>query len=251
MLEEAVREVNQVALEIESAPVEARAPLQWEAGSLYLTLGREREARAMFETMTGAPDNLALVALGLDDRAAMTQQLQIVPASHRAAILLARAGLLSQAERAIAHPDRARRAYAPFLPGIWEALARGELALAQGDRAEAIALLEDVIPALRGWPTPYFFLATEALARAWEEEGDPERSVAALEAAAHHGTDSVFWGPGPLFWMKNELRRTALYRAAGREAEAREVEARLRELLSEADPEFVIVRELERRSSGD
>jgi tetratricopeptide (TPR) repeat protein len=249
-LSEALEEVNRVAAEIESSPSEMRAPLQWETGAFYLTLGREREARSMFETMKGAPDNLALIALGLGDDPAMKQQLQIAPASHRSAILFARAGLNSEAERAATHPERSRRAYAPFLPGVWDAVAAGELALAGGDRQGAIAHLEAVLPKLRSWPTAYYFLGVEALSRAWEGEGDAERSLAVLDAAANHGISSVFWGPAPLFWMKNELRRADLHRAAGRDEAAREIEQRLGRLLHEADRESMIVRELERRGAG-
>ncbi len=246
-LKEAVEEVDRVADEIEAAPAGDRSPLQWQVGSFYLTLGKERAAREMFESMAGAPDNLALVALGLDDQTTMKRQLQIAPASHRSAILFARAGLPAEAERALGHPERTRRVHSPFLPYVWEALARGELAMARRQRSEAIALLQDVIPMLRGWTTPYYFLGVEALSRAWEEEGDQARSIDTLEAAAHHGVASVFWGPAPLFWMKNELRRADLYRAMGRKADAQRVEAGLLKLLTEADPDFVIRRELKRR----
>jgi tetratricopeptide (TPR) repeat protein len=249
-LKEAVHEVDRVAGEIESAPAEDRAPLQWEVGSFYLTLGKERAAREMFGSMSSAPDNLALVALGLDDQTTMKRQLQIAPASHRSAILFARAGLPAEAERALGHPERARRVHSPFLPFVWEALARGELAMARRQRTEAIALLQDVIPTLRSWPTPYYFLGVETVSRAWEQEGDQARSIDTLEAAAHHGVASVFWGPAPLFWMKNELRRADLYRETGREADAQRVEAGLLKLLTEADPDFVILRDLERRATA-
>jgi Tfp pilus assembly protein PilF len=249
-LKEAVEEVDRVAGEIEVAPAGDRSPLQWQVGSFYLTLGKERAAREMFESMAGAPDNLALVALGLDDQTTMKRQLQIAPASHRSAILFARAGLPAEGERALDHPERARRVHSPFLLFVWEALARGELAMARRQRSEAIALLQDVIPTLRSWPTPYYFLGVEALSRAWEEEGDQARSIDTLEAAAHHGIASVFLGPAPLFWMKNELRRADLYRATGREADAQRVEAGLLKLLTEADPDFMILRELESREAG-
>ncbi len=248
-LSEALAEVNRIAAESESVPAELRTPLLWEAGSFYLTLGRYSQARAMFESMEGSPDNLALIALGLDDPATMKQQLQIAAASHRSAILYARAGMMPEAESAAAHPERARRAYAPFLPGLWDELAAGELAMGRRDRSEAIAHLEMALPQLRGWPTAYYFLGAEALSRAWEEEGGPERSLAVLDAASNLGLPSVFWGPAPLFWMKNELRRADLHRAAGRDDAAREIERRLVTLLSEADRELPIVRELARRGA--
>ncbi|HVT43949.1 MAG TPA: hypothetical protein VMT00_06115 [Thermoanaerobaculia bacterium] len=248
-LGEALDELNRLAAGIDSAAPEERTPLRWEIGSMYLNLGKERAARQMFAGMTGGPDNLALIALALEDTAMMSQQLQIAPASHRAAILFARAGLPAEAEKALRHPEIGRRAYAPFLPGLWDTLARGELAMARRERAEAVALLKEAVPSLHSWPTGYFFLAAETLSRALEEEGDQAGSIAVLEDVEPLGVASVFWGPAPLFWMKNELRRAELYRGAGREEQARKVEGNLARLMVHADGDFFVLRELRRRGA--
>jgi tetratricopeptide (TPR) repeat protein len=249
-LQAALAEVTKIASELEAMPPEERRPLQWEIGSFYLTLGRERDARQMFGGVAGEGDNLALVALGVGDDGWMRQQLLLAPASHRSAILFARAGKPAEGEKALAHPDAARRAYAPFLAGVWNLLARGEISLARGDRRQAIPLLERSSEALRGWPTSYFFLGVESLSRALEQDGDIARSITILEETSQYGRASVFWGPAPIFWMQNELRRADLYRRAGREADARRVEARLAKLLEQADDDFVILRELTRRGAA-
>ncbi|HVR43660.1 MAG TPA: tetratricopeptide repeat protein [Thermoanaerobaculia bacterium] len=246
----ALAEVAEVAGQIDSTAEENRNALRWEVGSFYLNVGRERAARQFFQAMTGPPDYLALAGLGLDDQPTVRKYVQFAPASHRAAILMARAGLLAEAEKAIADPDTVRRAYAPFLPGVWDTLARGELALARGRTADAIPLLEGVVRKLRLWPTPYFFLGSEALARAWEQQGDVAKSLAVLEDASEYGPAAVFWGPAPLFWMKNELRRAELYRRLGRETDRQRVHAELARLLTHADPDFPILQQLRRSQAG-
>lgn len=238
-LEGAIKEATKLAGNLNN-------PMKWELGSFHLTVGRIGTAREIFQSMTGPPENLALIALGLDDAERVTTHLSSAQPSHRAAILMARAGLISDAEKALADPEVTGRAYAPFLPGVWETLARGELALARGRTAEAIPLLEDAVQTLRAWPNSYFFLGAEALARAWQQQGEMGRSLAVLEDASEYGTAAVFWGPAPLFWMKNELRRAELYRSAGRETDSRRVQSELAKLLTHADPDFPIVRELRR-----
>jgi tetratricopeptide (TPR) repeat protein len=213
-------------------------PMKWELGSLHLSLGRLGTARTFFQSMTGPHDYLALIALGLDDMESVRKHLSTAHPSHRAAILMARAGLIADAEKALADPQTVGPAYAPFLPGVWATLARGELALARGRTAEAIPLLEDAVQTLRAWPTPYFFLGAEALARAWQQQGDLNRSLAVLEDAAEYGKASIFWGPAPLFWMKNELRRAELYRRLGRTADSERVHTNLASLLTHADQDF-------------
>lgn len=246
-LQGALEEVRKAAAEIDSKTPADRLALQWEIGLFHLVLGRQRDAALFLADMSGSPENTALIALISDDVGRMKKHLQIARGSHRTAILLARAGLPSEAEKALEHPEVAQRAYAPFLPSVWNALARGEVAFARRQHSEAIPLLEEATRRLRGWPTSYFFLGVDSLSRAWEEEGEPARSIAELEGAAPHGKASIFWGPAPLFWMKNELRRADLYRSAGRETEAQAIEETLVALLAVADADFPIVQELRRR----
>jgi tetratricopeptide (TPR) repeat protein len=242
----AINNAAKLASDLDATAQEDLNPIKWELGSFYLNLGRMGAARQMFQSMTGPPEHLALVALGFNDAPAVQKHLSLIPASHRAAILMARAGLVSEAETMMADPQAPNRAYAPFLPGVWETLARGELALARGRTADAIPLLEKAVQSLRPWPTSYFFLGSEALARAWQQQGDVAKSLAVLEDASEYGAPAVFWGPAPFFWMKNELRRAELYRSVGRETDSRRIHSELAKLLTHADPDFPILRELRR-----
>jgi tetratricopeptide (TPR) repeat protein len=242
----AIQEATKLASQVESSAGEDLNPIRWELGSFYLNMGRLGAAREMFQSMTGPSEYLALIALGLDDEKALKKYLDSAGGSHRAAILMARAGLFTEAERAMADPQALHRVYAPFIPAVWENLARGELALARGRTAEAIPLLQDAVQILRTWPNPYFFLGSEALAHAWQQQGDVEKSIAVLEDASEYGAPAVFWGPAPYFWMKNELRRAELYRRLGREADRRQIHADLAKLLTHADPDFPILQQLRR-----
>ena len=94
-----------------------------------------------------------------------------------------------------------------------------------------------------------FFLGSESLAMAWLEQGDAAKATQVLDEASqlrgrrwplHNG----------IFWPAVEWRRAQLYRQLGRHAEAEEIEANLRKLLTYADPDHRIRLALEQLPSS-
>ena len=239
-LRQAVEEAEQVAAELSSQSSGAQDALSWHLGSFYLTLGKRQAAQQLFQNVS-ATTRKALVAYGLGDENAAREYLHESRASHRTAILLARVGLLAQAEEVLSDPDTPGRVVAPFLPPSWDAVARGELALARGQTTEATRLLEEGVRGIQPWPTAYFFLSSEALAQAWEQQGNTAKAVEILEAASRMKWPAIVWPSAPFFWMKNQVRLAKLYRKLGREQEASEIEAELRQLLALADPDHPIL----------
>ena len=120
---------------------------------------------------------------------------------------------------------------------------RGELARLEGRLGEAIPLLEEGLAEIRN--NGPFYLGSDSLALAWLAQGEPSRAARVLDEAAQPVPPSL--GAGA-FWLRLELRRPQVYRQLGRVAEAEQIEAGLRTLLTHADPDHVILRELKRLS---
>jgi hypothetical protein len=122
--------------------------------------------------------------------------------------------------------------------------AKGVLALAGGDPATAIPLLQEAVD---GWRNHYlgggFFGACEMLARAQVTSGRVETAFAVLEDASQQRPRAVYGKGG---WIEMRFYTAELYREYGREAAAEEVEAELRSLLRLADPDTRWARRLER-----
>lgn len=151
---------------------------------------------------------------------------------------------MADAEKDLSDPETPSRVVAPFLPSVWADVTRGELALARGQTAEAIRLLEAGVRGLQPWPTAYFFLGSESLAQAWEQRGNTSKAVEVLEAAARLKWPAIVWPSAPFIWMKNQVHLAQLYRQLGREQDASEIEAELRRLLAPADPDHPVFRQL-------
>jgi tetratricopeptide (TPR) repeat protein len=164
--------------------------------------------------------------------------------SYISGILLARAGSLSKAQEEI--PSAFASASQTLSLPVAEARAnhlRGEIALARGEIDKAIELLEESIDHLgrTSWWVTGFFLAADALARAWEQQGNLERALQVLEQAAEAKTRiySPFDGMWPaVTWTGIQFQRAQLLRKLGREKEAQQIEAELRQLLALADPDL-------------
>ncbi|MEE8606399.1 MAG: hypothetical protein V3S55_02250, partial [Nitrospiraceae bacterium] len=252
-LEEALAEVNQGAQGIHSRSGAARNQWAWYAGGAYLTLGKLEAAEEMFQNVRNTPwrhQLLAMVAWARGDQQAVREILRRPQPSYFSAMLLARAGLVSEAQKLISNADTAKRG-GETRSKLLGQMARGELAVARGQTAEAIGLLEDSVPALRPLVQPccasYFFLGSESLALAWERQGEWQKALAVLEQASQERARVYYRAMSPgVFWMRIEWRRAEFYRKIGRDEEAREIEAELLKLLSYADPDHPILLQLKR-----
>ena len=163
------------------------------------------------------------------------------------AILLVRAGFLSEADKVLSE----RRGAGGDLAFLAQTnIARGELALARGETEEAMRLLQEGIAAhesLGWWGTDHFFLGSESLARAYEQQGDSEKALQVLKEASKGRARLFHRGMAPgLFWMRNESRQAQLYRKLGREIEAHEIETELLKLLAYADADHSLLVQLKR-----
>jgi len=245
-VERVLAEADRIAATLPMRTGETRHMFIGITAELYIDIGRLKQAEALIRQF---PDpvmvhwNLALVARERGDSREFKQRIVELSRQPNAAfwfdmpIVYARVGLLDESDKWIqAHPD-----------AVGIDTARGELALARGQRTEGLRLLQKGFASLRRNRSVRFFNAAEGLARALELQGDLEGAVRILEEASQQRGLAVMFGPIPMW---NQLRhdQARLYRRLGREPEAERIEDELRKLLAYADDDHAIAREL--RAAG-
>jgi tetratricopeptide (TPR) repeat protein len=237
-----------------SRPTELQEVLVVSAGFYSEYVGRLRAAEDIYRQI---PDDdsrmrehrLRRLELDRGDQDHRKQILQRWPIDLPAGMgtevwLHARAGLVEEARRildSIPPDDAGVRTFGFPL----RLLARGELALAEGRTEDAIPLLQEALPFFAPRANAQYFRASDSLARAWEQVGSVPNALRVLQEASLQKSRAIW---GKVAWMELQLHLARLYRELGREADAREIEAELRRLLVHSDPDFWILRQLERQS---
>ncbi|MDA2914237.1 tetratricopeptide repeat protein [Acidobacteriia bacterium AH_259_A11_L15] len=246
-VQEALNEVTRVAETLKSPGTKKRT--RWDyglvVGFFYLDLGKLRAAEESFQHISDTAFRhslLAYIALARGDMPAVREHMKHV-ATRKVfgsgdATLFARTGLFAEAERAIAYMEEKNR------PEVAIAAVRGELALARGQTAQAIPLLQKGLEV-----APNFFFgpsltAAESLADIWERQGDLPRAIQVLETASQE-KKRAFFGGDAYDWMRVQMGLAQLYRKVGREQDAQKIEAELRKLLAYADPDHALLRQLQ------
>ncbi|MGI8783536.1 MAG: hypothetical protein ACR2L2_07805 [Acidobacteriota bacterium] len=215
----------------------------------YLTLGRLKTAEELFQKI---PDQGALgfrhayriaIAFVKKDDAALKNHAAVyferpLPGLEAlTAMLLARAGLLSQAQRAIdLQGDR--------LSDSHRKITSGELALARGQNAQAALQLRGGLSLLQSGGSPEFFFGSESLAEALARQGNIKEAIQVLKESTQQKA-GVYPTSG-FFWLRNQWRLAQFHRDLGQETEALAIEAELLKLLAHADADHPIVAQLKR-----
>jgi tetratricopeptide (TPR) repeat protein len=218
----------------------------WEIANFYLLLGRLRDAEEWFRRVEGPivrETCLAMIAFDRGDIKAMGRYLQRVTDPY----LLARAGLISEAERQMTAMENLGSPRTNELD-----IVRGEIALARGRREEGIALLRRGLRTQGDAAYRVSLMGSESLAGALEKDGKLGEAVEILErlAEAKGRACVIYGGEHGALWMRTRLQLAGLYRRLGREQEARRIDDELRKLLAYADPDHQLVRELNRSESA-
>lgn len=121
----------------------------------------------------------------------------------------------------------------------------GGLAIAGGDAAKGIRLIEEALPKLS--PGGTYYREVEVLATAWMRRGDTDRAIGFLKQASARRAfvyhDLMPFSP---FWVRDELLLAEAFVQARQYPEARKVADGLRRLLAFADPEFPLLARLRR-----
>ena len=222
------------------------------AAGLYHGLGRLRAAEHALERVPASQwrQGLALnrdverawIAFHRQDSAAvsawadaLTQARPLPWPSFHAVWMLRRMDRVDDA----AAIGRARAAEGPELDWV-----TGDLALGSGDVDTASTRIAGTWPEMAAG-NPVTLMAAETYAEALERQGKLENAITVLEDATRDRVRLYQAMRSSIpHWLRVRARLAAGYRAAGRPADARRVEAELRGLLALADPEFVLLKQL-------
>lgn len=132
----------------------------------------------------------------------------------------------------------------------------GRVLAAEGKGGRAISLLENALPRLLqnsgtllgyGGAVPSYFEGAMGLAESLRAEGRLVEAVRALENASDLRFQT--YPVSAPAWMFTQTALVRAYRQMGWKAEAATAEAQLRDLLRLAEPDFVLLRELDDREA--
>ena len=207
-------------------------------GSGYLAFGKIREAERAFRRAASPVRqiDLALLALALGDERGAREWLRQIPhSSEQRPALFARVGLAREAERGLEMQSPSDHEEA------LTHVTRGLIAARKGDHDTAVAALRQGAERLQFSGEPEYFLAVSALARMLTERGDLDRALgwlgqAGAQRARTYGTRH--WTGA--CWIKVADELASMDRRRGRHEEASAIDATLRTVLQDANPEHPI-----------
>jgi DNA-binding winged helix-turn-helix (wHTH) protein/tetratricopeptide (TPR) repeat protein len=217
-------------------------------GLLYETFGQLKQAEKYFQTEPGKAEREdAAIELAFlkgnwpEVKRHLPQTRAFALPGTLASVLMVRAEMRRDVEMAIRRGS----------PRRGSQITEGELALANGNVARGIYLLEQGLQSTRALPTAAFYLGSESLALTYRKSGRLDQALRVLQQASqqkarnYSGPDSFV--ANEAFWLRNELQLADLYHDLGRTLEAERVENGLRKMLIYADSDHPIVRELKKR----
>jgi tetratricopeptide (TPR) repeat protein len=246
LVTEALAEVERAAARVENLTEGARSDYAWQIGGAYLTLGKLQLAGEWFRSNSN-PRRRArgqgMVGWARGNRIALAESLRDPPDSFVTAMLLADAGYPGLAEDAMYLPQPAIGNEVPANMQAVQQAALGQLALARGQTNAAIDYLEPSIPVLGQDIRAAFFLAADALARAYEANDDPDAAMQVLLKASRQRSRIIEPLSGA-FWLRLQSHRMELLQRLGAQGEAQPIAAELLALLAHADPDHAILRKL-------
>jgi tetratricopeptide (TPR) repeat protein len=238
-----LRLVDRVANEVPGAPASTLYQFVSQIAYMYLTLGRLDQARAMADRLVHARDQptrlqlAALASVELEDAPGVRRLVAGRPVADLVELgsLLFEAGLVGEWRRVNTHLRTSQRR----IPNNYH---RALLALAEGRAATGTQLLKAVIDG-----NPRDLQASIKLAGVQRASGDLRSAIATLERASQvpRWQTARTWVLG-FRWTRMRAALAALYRQAGRIAEAEVVEDELRRLMAVADANHPVRTQLAR-----
>jgi tetratricopeptide (TPR) repeat protein len=212
----------------------------------YLALGRFENAMQIIETIDepARSDTLAWIYLLNGDeehartRIASVQSCRDLPC----ALVVARVW-----------GDRALQGISdkPWAKGSIHDAILGEIALSKGKLAEAVRLLQSSFDVGRNRHSDLAPITGDALVTALERSGDHVKALNVLEeASAMRAWYRPSTLPTEFLWLRNQARLSDHYHRLGRDKEAHKIDEELTKLLTVADSDHSILRQLAARRTS-
>jgi Tfp pilus assembly protein PilF len=232
------------ALSLSGWTIRGGAGVRGSVVRLYLALGRPTDAKRV----ATSPFSASLVSYWQEDdemlRSSLPAKLSFdKPAEDQMApeewtIMLLQAGNLGEAERRV---DFAFRQAPPSGGSSFLAVLKARLLRSHNDDAGALKLL--LTTSATAEPSPLYVAdRADILADLRIEQGKNQDALETLRAAKWNSATSDCYTP--LLGMKNLARLAGLERQFGKVTEADQIDAELRRLLTEAEPDFPLARRL-------
>ena len=238
-----LQELDRVAAKLENALGDSRSLFLDELGNRYFYLGRLHDAERYYRQLSGGTLHMELGALAevRGDEQIFRKELLAQFASGEelgpgTAARLAREGFISASEKVLAGPLMKQ-----IQPISRIQAAHGELMFARGHRREGLSEMTAAWQSLRPSRNDNAMMVAQYLSDALTKSGRIGEAIEVLEQALADKPD-----PAALRWITgSELRLCRLYKAVGREQDARAMEFKIREQLSVADADHPMLAALE------
>gem|GEM_PF-5250305 len=238
-----VRGQGEVAERFDAFSDEVQAVVARELGYVSLALGRIGDAESWFRRLpdpAARHEALATLVFAQDDPESLAQHLREGAGydDPMTPLLFSMAGLKDESEALLARFEESG------FEDHYLDLGHGLNAMMVGEVDAAIRQFESSVELLRPDHRGLFFAGADLLAVAFSKKGDLRSAVASLETVAGHRRRAAYMGSG-VFWMKCQLRLAGFYREIGRIEDAKQIEARLLDLLADADENYPMRLQLE------
>jgi DNA-binding winged helix-turn-helix (wHTH) protein/tetratricopeptide (TPR) repeat protein len=238
-----LQELDRVAAKLENALGDSRSLFLDELGNRYFYLGRLHDAERYYRQLPAGLRNEELGALAEARGDQQTFRKELLAQFAAGAELgpgtaarLAREGFIAQAEKVLAAPLMAQ-----IQPVSRVQAAHGELMFARGHRREGLSEMTAAWESLRSSRNDYAVMVAQYLSDALTKAGRTGEAIEVLEQELADKPD-----PAALHWIAgSELRLFRLYKAVGREQDARGMELKIHQQLSVADADHPMLAALE------
>jgi tetratricopeptide (TPR) repeat protein len=238
-----LQELDRVAAKLENALGDSRSLFLDELGNRYFYLGRLHDAERYYRQLSGGALHMELGSLAevRGDEQTFRKELLAQFASGQelgpgTAARLAREGFIAQAEKVLAAPLMAQ-----IQPVSRVQAAHGELMFARGHRREGLSEMTAAWESLRSSRNDNAVMVAQYLSDVLTKAGRTAEAIEVLEQELADKPD-----PAALHWIAGcELRLFRLYKAVGREQDARAMELKIHQQLSVADADHPILAALE------
>jgi tetratricopeptide (TPR) repeat protein len=248
-LPEAAKEIDRLVSTVNDRAGKVRDDQLIGVAGCYITLGKIKAAEQCLDGLLDPHERdcwLALLAVLTDQPASLREHVNRLTGGgdlHDSPVpqmLMARAGLLSEADRSL---SECRKLWGndPLIIGFVRVM-EAELAWARGQLTQAASTFQEGLRVIENTQTLTLGLGVEALARVHEQKGDWPQAIRVLEAAtAERSRTTLSRG---YFWIRHSWLLAQLYRKEGRVKDSERIERHLRRLLVCADPDYPLLREL-------
>lgn len=243
-IEGLMQEETRITTSFDSWQPAVRDRVAEKMGRLLLSMGRGEEADGWLRRISDPSVRHEMLGWSLFARGDMPGLAEHLGrgTSYRepfTAVLLSATGHGGQAERLLSSLEAGGES-----PALLK-IARGGLAMNQGDTSQAAASIRSGLQTLGASGESLYFAGSDMLAVMLREQGDVTAGLRLLEMTTEQKSDAAFLDDG-IFWVKCQFRLAQMYREVGRLQDAREMEDALLRQLAIAEPGDPMRKELQR-----